>query len=65
MGSDCIDEGLSYGDAGWDSLAHMVLVANIERTFDIMLDTEDVIGMSGFARAKEIITSHGIVFESD
>jgi acyl carrier protein len=59
-----IDDGLTYGSAGWDSLAHMVLVANIERSFDIMLDTDDVIGMSDFARAKEIVKRHGVTIES-
>jgi len=29
---------------GWDSVAHMRLVAEIESAFDIMMDTEDVIG---------------------
>lgn len=43
----------------WDSVAHMQLVAEIERTFDIMLDTEDVLGLSSFAKAKEIVAKHG------
>jgi len=44
----------------WDSVAHMRLVAAIETAFDIMLDTEDVIGMSSFAQAKNILTKHGV-----
>jgi acyl carrier protein len=48
------------GIAQWDSLAHMRLVAEIEKTFDIMLDTEDVIGMNSFRRAVEILAKHGI-----
>jgi acyl carrier protein len=44
----------------WDSLAHMRLVAEIERVFDIMLDTEDVIGMSSFPKAVEILAKHGV-----
>ena len=51
----------AYGEtAGWDSVAHMALVAEIEVVFDIMLDTEEVISMSSFKRAQEIVTKHGI-----
>lgn len=44
----------------WDSVAHMALIAAIEETFDILIDTEDVIDMSSFAKAKEIIAKYGI-----
>jgi acyl carrier protein len=42
----------------WDSVAHMALVAAIEEGFDIMIDTEDVIDMSSFEKAKEIVTKY-------
>jgi acyl carrier protein len=36
-------ESLAYGSTqGWDSVAHMGLVAEIENSFDIMLATDDV-----------------------
>lgn len=44
----------------WDSVAHMQLVGAIELAFDIMLDTEDVIGMSSYQRAREIVGKHGV-----
>lgn len=54
-------EGLAYGSTqGWDSVAHMALVAEIEAAFDIMLSTDDVIGMSSFAVAKDTVARHGI-----
>ena len=54
-------ESLSYRSiAEWDSVAHMQLVAAIESRFDVMLDTDEVIGMSSFARAREILAKHGI-----
>lgn len=40
----------------WDSIAHMQLVAGIESAFDIMMDTDDVIKMSSFTIAREILT---------
>ncbi len=38
----------------------MALVAAIESAFDIMLDTDDVIDMSNFAKAREIVTKYGV-----
>lgn len=44
----------------WDSVAHMSLVAAIEDEFDIMLDTDDIIDMSSFKKAKEILAKYGV-----
>jgi acyl carrier protein len=55
---------VEYGvTAGWDSVAHMGLVAEIERVFDLMMATDDVIDMSSFAKAREILADkHGVAF---
>lgn len=53
-------EKAEYGiTAGWDSMAHMQLISEIESTFDVMLDTDEVISMSSYQRAKEILKAHG------
>jgi acyl carrier protein len=44
----------------WDSVAHMQLVAEIESAFDVMLSTEEVIGLSSFVNAREILRRHGV-----
>ena len=49
---------------GWDSVAHMNLIAEIENEFDMMLATEDVIDMSSFHKAKEILARHGALLEA-
>lgn len=46
----------------WDSVAHMQLVGAIELAFDIMLETDDVIGMSSYQKAREIVGKHGVAF---
>jgi len=54
-------ESLTYrGIAEWDSVAHMQLVAAIEAAFELMLDTDDVIGMSSYGKAREIVGKHGV-----
>jgi len=55
---------LSFGEGPWDSIAHMVLVTAIETAHDIMLDTEEILDMSSFAKAKEIVQRHGIDFHA-
>lgn len=58
-------ESLEYAkSSGWDSVAHMKLVSEIENAFDIMLDTDDVIGMSSFRVAKEIVSKYGVDLNS-
>lgn len=54
-------DSLEYrGIEKWDSLAHMSLVAEIEDAFDVMIDTDDVIDMSSFAKAREILSKKGV-----
>ena len=47
----------------WDSVAHMQVVAEIEDAFDIMLDIDDVIGMSSFDVSKVIAAKYGVDFD--
>ena len=55
---------VQYGlTAGWDSLAHMQLIAQMESHFDVMLATDQVIDLSSFKKAQEILEAHGIHFE--
>ena len=54
-----ITDSLRYAEIPqWDSVAHMALIAAIEEGFDIMIDTEDVIDMSSFEKAKQIVTKY-------
>jgi acyl carrier protein len=56
-------ESMAYGQTPrWDSVAHLVLINEIEAAFDIMLATDEVIGMSSFLKAKEIVVRKGISF---
>lgn len=44
----------------WDSVAHMTLVAAIEDAFGVMLETDDVLDMSSFTKAKEIVAKYNV-----
>lgn len=59
-----VNEELKYNSIPqWDSVAHMVLIAELEKEFDLMLETDDIIDMSSVAKAKEILARHGIDFQ--
>jgi acyl carrier protein len=61
LAPDIVVDQLKYqGIAQWDSMAHMVLVQEIETALNVMLSTDDVIGLSSFERAVEILGTHGV-----
>lgn len=58
-----VNDDLRYqGIIQWDSIAHMVLISQLEAVFEISIETDDVLDMSSFVKAKEILTKHGIQF---
>ena len=48
----------------WDSVGHMALVVELEGEFDVMFDTDDILGMSTVAKAREILTRYGVNFDA-
>lgn len=48
--------------AAWDSVGHMGLVAALEEAFDIMLEPDDIVDMSSFAKGKELLAKYNIKF---
>lgn len=54
-----VTDDLEYRSiAEWDSRSHMMLTVAIENAFDIMLEPEDIIDMSDFGKAKEILAKY-------
>lgn len=44
----------------WDSVGHMGLIAELEETFDIMMDTDDIIDFSSYEKGKEILRKYDV-----
>ena len=56
---DAAGAGLAYNESeGWDSIGHMRLVAALEDEFDCMLDMEDILDMSSYDKAVQIMAKH-------
>lgn len=54
-----------YGTTpGWTSLAHMQLVSELEDVFDVELDAEEIVTMSDFESAQEVLARHGVTFSA-
>lgn len=52
---------LKYRDIEqWDSLGHMTLVAAIEDEFGVQLDTDQVIDLSSFKVAADMLRDAGV-----
>ncbi|WP_315451530.1 acyl carrier protein [uncultured Selenomonas sp.] len=48
----------------WDSVGHMTLVSSLEDTFDIMLETDDIIDFESYEKGIEILKKYNVDFES-
>jgi len=58
-----IKDSLAYQSIPeWDSISHMVLISRLEETFDVSIDTDDVIDMNSVAKAKEILKKYKVTF---
>lgn len=58
-----VNDALTYRSIPqWDSISHMVLIGNLEETFGISIETDDVIDMSSVGKAKEILKKYNVIF---
>ena len=55
--------GLKYqAIKAWDSVGHMALMAKLEDSFDIMMDTEDIIDFDSYEHGMEILRKYDVTF---
>ncbi|APZ07062.1 MULTISPECIES: hypothetical protein [Kosakonia] len=59
--SEAILADYKYQDTpSWDSVGHMTMIASLEDAFDIMMDTDDIIEFSSWAKGKEILKKYDV-----
>lgn len=56
FGKDTVDQ--------WDSVHQLNLVSLAEEAFDIMLDPEDIMGFTSYAKGREILAGQDIDFDA-
>ncbi|MDU1413181.1 MAG: acyl carrier protein [Clostridium sp.] len=60
--SSDLGENLKYNSiSAWDSIGHMELISVLEDTFDIMMETEDIIDFSSYEKGKEILSKYDVI----
>ena len=45
----------------WDSVHQLSLIAEFEEAFDIMFDPEDIMGMTSYAKGKELLAKYDVI----
>ena len=54
-------EGLEYNKIEtWDSIGHMSLMSDLEESFKITFETDDIIDFSSYKKGKEILKKYKI-----
>ena len=46
----------------WDSVAHLSLIDELEETFDVMFESEEILHYGSYENGKKILNRHGIQF---
>ena len=61
IGEAALGAALVYQSiASWDSVGHMQMVAYLEESFGIVMDTEDIIDFSSYEKGKIILQKYGV-----
>ena len=62
---ETVNDNLKYNDIPeWDSIGHMSLISAIEETFNISMETDDIIDFSSYKRGMEILgNKHNLKFD--
>ena len=51
------------GIENWDSVGHMSLMSELEDSFDIVLEMDDIIDFSSYSKGIETLTKYGVDFK--
>ena len=61
---DSVNSDLKYESIPeWDSIGHMGLIAELEDTFEISMEMDDIIDFSSYEYGKKILKKYKIVIK--
>ena len=56
-----LNDKLEYNSIkSWDSIGHMQMIAELEDTFEIEFEMDDIINFSSYNKGMEILEKYGI-----
>jgi acyl carrier protein len=59
---DLSDELIYNSIPEWDSVGHMSLIAELEESFDIMMEMDDIIDFSSYKKGLELVAKYDVDF---
>ncbi|GAA3652854.1 acyl carrier protein [Flavivirga jejuensis] len=61
ISTEIITDQLEYQSiVEWDSMSHLILVEALETTYNIEIETEDILEMSTVAKLKDVLKKKNI-----
>jgi acyl carrier protein len=61
MSSDDITDNISQDNLeAWDSMTHLILVTELEESFNIQIEEEDILTMKTVSDIKNILTKNSV-----
>lgn len=58
---DQLNDDLKYESIpAWDSVGHMTMIGNLEDTFDIVMEMDDIIDFSSFNFGKKLLKKYKV-----
>ena len=58
------DKFIYQSVAAWDSVGHMGMIAAIEETFSITMETDDIVDLSSYNKGQEMLLKYGVKVET-
>lgn len=60
-----LNENFTFKDVPqWDSVAHLSLISELEETFDVFFESEDILHYGSYENGKKILEKMGISLEA-
>lgn len=58
-----LDETFTFNNVEeWDSLRHITLISELEDTFDVLFETDDILHFGSYENGMRILARYGIEF---
>ena len=61
VNADVLNENFTFKAVPqWDSVAHLSLISELEETFDVFFESEDILHYGSYENGKKILEKYGI-----
>ena len=62
VSEDVLGESFTFKDVPqWDSVAHLSLISELEDSFDVMFEPEDILHYGSYENGKKILERYGVI----